>query len=154
MFIFRCLFLSEVGSGAGAGLHLRMLQFDSIIASASQTWESMERQGMFFRGHILFSAIKASFKKCQEAVVSLQGVASEAAPWQTPRREDGGRSLWSGEWQLALARHPRFVRHGAREAPAAHSHPHSVSASQVLCPHFSDEEPGAGRGMFLPEQRG
>lgn len=45
-------------------LHLRTLQFDPIIVFASQTRESVERQGMFlFWGQILFFVIKASFNK-------------------------------------------------------------------------------------------
>lgn len=47
-------------------MHLRTRKFDPRIVFASQTWESMGRQGMFlFCGQILFFAIKASFKKCK-----------------------------------------------------------------------------------------
>lgn len=107
MLISKCLLLSdgEGGGEAGTGLPLRTPQFDSVIASASQTWESMGRQGLFFWGQILFSAIKASFKKCkrQLPVCRAWPVKQLRGRHREGRTVGGPRGLVSGSSRLLTA---------------------------------------------------
>lgn len=106
---------------------------------------------MFFCGQIVFSAIKASFKKCKRQLLVCRVWPVKQLRGRHKEERTMGGAHWSGEWPLAPAHHLRFAWHRAQAAPAVRPQPHGLSGSQLLRLHFLDEEAGSERGSVLAQ---